>query len=89
MTGYIVASISLLVAFIVVLFSRWRTTRTIKRLDEMLTQAMEGNFTEHAFDETRLSALESRLLQSLTANVASFRNVQTQKDQTRTLISDI
>lgn len=83
------ASISLMVALIVVLFGRWRTTRTIKQLDNMLTQAMEGNFTEHAFDETRLSALESRMVQYLAANVASFHSVQMQKDQISTLISDI
>ena len=60
MTGYILAGIVLFLALAAIVFDRWRTSRTMKRLDQMLTKAMNGSFTEEAFDETRLSALESR-----------------------------
>lgn len=89
MTGYIIAGAALLLALAVVGYDRWRTTRTMKRLDDMLTAAINGSFSETAFDESRLSALESRLWRYLAASALSERNVREQKDQISALISDI
>lgn len=88
MSGY-VAVIAVLCAAAVVLWSRWRTARTIKRLDQMLTAAMNDSFTETDFDESRLSALENRLARYLAASSLSARQVQGQKDQISAWISDI
>lgn len=84
-----VAVIAVLCAAAVVLWSRWRTARTIKRLDQMLTAAMNDSFTETDFDESRLSALENRLARYLAASSLSARQVQGQKDQISAWISDI
>lgn len=89
MTGYVIAGVALLLALAVVAYDRWHTARTIRRLDEMLTAAMDGRFSEQNFDESRLSALESRLARYLTASALSERNVREQKDQISALISDI
>lgn len=89
MTGYLAAGASLLLALAVAVLSRRRTALTIRRLDEMLTAAMDGRFSEENFDESRLSALESRLARYLTASALSARRVQEQKDQISALISDI
>ena len=89
MTGYLVMGAALLVALAVIAVDRWRTARTIRRLDDMLTAAMNGSFSEGTFDESRLSALESRLGRYLAASALSERNVREQKDQISTLISDI
>ncbi len=89
MTGYVIAGAALLLALAVVAYDRWHTARTIRRLDEMLTATMDGNFSEQNFDESRLSALESRLARYLTASALSERNVREQKDQISALISDI
>ena len=89
MTGYIIASAVVLLALVVVGYDRWRTVRTIRRLDDMLTAALDGSFSEKTFDESRLSALESRLARYLTASALSERNVREQKDQISALISDI
>ena len=89
MTGYLIAGAAVLLALAVVVYARWRTARTIRRLDEMLTAAMDGSFSEQNFDESRLSALESRLARYLTASALSERNVREQKDQISALISDI
>lgn len=89
MTGYVIAGVALLLALAVVAYDRWHTARTIRRLDDMLTAAMNGSFSEQNFDESRLSALESRLKRYLTASALSERNVQQQKDQISALISDI
>ena len=89
MTGYIAAGITLLAALGLVLVCRWKTARTIQVLDQMLTAAIEGSFSEENFDESRLSALESRLARYLTASSLSARKIQEQKDQISALISDI
>lgn len=89
MTGYLVIGAALLLALAVIAVDRWRTSRTIRRLDDMLTAAMNGSFSEETFDESRLSSLESRLGRYLAASALSERNVREQKDQISTLISDI
>ena len=89
MTGYIVAGLALAAALVIVVIDRWRTVCTVKRLDRMLEAAIKGRFTEETFDESRLSALESRMARYLTASALSARKVQEQKDQISTLISDI
>lgn len=89
MTGYVIAAAALAAALVLVLYDRWNTARTIRQLDDMLTAAMDGSFSEKTFDESRLSALESRLARYLAASVLSERNVREQKDQISALVSDI
>ena len=89
MTGWIAAGVLLAAAVGVLLVTRWRQARLIRRLDAMLTAAMEGDFAETSFDESRLSALESRIARYLAASTLSARNLQAQKDQISALISDI
>lgn len=89
MIGYVIAGVALLLALAVVVYDRWRAVRTMSRLDDMLTAAMNGSFSEKNFDESRLSALESRLARYLAASALSERNVREQKDQISALISDI
>lgn len=89
MTGYIIAGVSLILVLAVAVLSRRKTVLTMRRLDEMLTAAMDGRFPEETFDESRLSALESRLARYLTASSLTARKLQEQKDQISALISDI
>ena len=89
MTGWLAAGAALLAALGAVFYSRRRTARLLARLDEMLAAAMDGSFTEQSFDESRLSALESRLAQYLAASSVSAQNLQAQKDQISALVSDI
>lgn len=89
MTGYLIAGAALLLALAMVAVDRWRTVHVLRRLDDMLTAAMNGSFSEETFDESRLSSLESRLGRYLAASALSQRNVQEQKDQISALISDI
>ena len=88
MTGWIAAA-ALLLAVVVVAVDRYRTARIMARLDRMVTQAMDGDFTESDFDETRLSALEARMARYLAASALSARNLRQQKEQIAALISDI
>ena len=58
-------------------------------MNRMLDIAMRGNFTEDSFDESLLSALESKLAHYLAASTVSARNVQAEKDKLKALIGDI
>lgn len=86
---YAIIAASILLAGGVVLWYRRRTQRTLERLNRMLDIAMQGEFTENSFDETMLSALESKLAHYLAASTVSARNVAAEKDKLKTLIGDI
>lgn len=66
-----------------------RTRKTLKRLDEMLTEAMNGTFEESRYDETELSRLESRWKQYLTTSRMSMEKNQAEREKIKTLVSDI
>ena len=55
----------------------------------MLDRAIAGNFAEERFDETELSALETRMARYLSANAVSARSLAEEKDAIKTLIADI
>ena len=86
---YAIIAASILLAGGVVLWYRRRTQRTLERLNRMLDIAMQGEFTENSFDETMLSALESKLAHYLAASTVSARTVAADKDKLKTLIGDI
>lgn len=65
------------------------TLRIIHRLEKMIDAAIDGSFSEHIFDESRISALESRFAKYLSASETSFKNTALEKDKIKTLISDI
>jgi len=78
-----------LAAAAVILWDRLRVRRVMARMDRMLEHAIRGELPEEAFDETRLSRLEVRLRQYLSASAASALSVAGEKDKIKTLISDI
>lgn len=93
MTGWVIAAALLALAGIIALgaglAARRRAARTLDRVEEMLTAAMEGRFAEEHFDESRLSALESRLARYLTASETSAGRVRQEKDRLAGLVADI
>lgn len=72
-----------------IFFYHCHTLRIMRRLEEMIDAAIDGSFSEHTFDESRLSALESRFAKYLSASEISFKNTAMEKDKIKTLISDI
>lgn len=76
-------------ALILVLWNRVNTKKTMDTLDKMLEQAKNGTFREENFDETRLSALEMRFFQYLTAGKTSAEAIRQEKDKIKSLIGDI
>ena len=63
--------------------------KTIARLEEMLDSAIEGNFVESEYDETKLSRLESRWKEFLGSSVLSNKNLETERHRLEQFISDI
>jgi len=77
------------VSFGAALWERRRSRRMLENLNRMLETAMHGDFTENSFDESLLSALESKLARYLAASTVSARNVDAEKEKLKSLIGDI
>ena len=78
-----------LAALLLILWDRFKTQKTLHTIEQMLDAATNGTFTETTFDESRLSALETRFAHYLSASETSARNVTIEKDRIKSLISDI
>ena len=89
MWGWIFGAACLLLAFGMVYNSRRKVRKTMETLNKMLEQAINGNYTETSFDESMLSALETRFAQYLSASAASAENVSAEKERIKELIGDI
>lgn len=81
-----------LVALAALLLGLWfwlDARRTVRRLDRMLSTAIDGGFGEESFDESAPSALESRMARFLNGSARSLRGVQRQRESIQRLLSDI
>ncbi len=83
------AGAALLTGLAVAGYTRWQSRKLLDSLEDMLRAATEGEFTESAFDETRMSRLETELAHYLSASAMSARNVEREKEKIKTLIADI
>lgn len=89
MIGWICCALALVLCAAVLVW-RWRRERALfDRLDDMLDAAVEGRFHASDFDESQLSAFESRLAQYLQAGVDSSLRLAEQRDQIAGLVSDV
>lgn len=77
------------IAVLVIFLERRKEKRLVDSLRKMLDEAIEGNFTESVFDETKYSALESAMAQYLSSSWTSARNVAEDKKKIEMLIGDI
>lgn len=87
MNGYVVVSIVLFILLAAVLLQLRHAQSAVKRLDEMLTNAMEGNQEKPVAGES--TPLENRLWEYLDRSHQSVRTAQAQKDQLGALVSDM
>lgn len=63
--------------------------RTVDRLDKMLDAALNGDFRESDYDETKLSRLETKWKRFLTASTLSKDALTKEKENVKSLVSDI
>ena len=87
--AWITAAVGVLAAILAVVLARRRERRMFKSISDMLEAAAGGDFTEDSFDETLLSAAESRMAAYLSASAASAKNIAAERDKIKTLIADI
>ena len=78
-----------LAAMAAAVWERLRARWLLRRLDTMLDEAIQGVFQETTFNESLLSAVETKLAHYLAASAVSARNLQEEKDKIKTLIADI
>ena len=83
------AVLALLAAAGIALWTHLRSRRMLNTLDRMLDDAIRGDFQESLYDESRLSALETRMAHYLSSNTVSARNLAAEKAAIKTLIGDI
>ncbi len=76
-------------ALVAAVWNRFHARRVMKNLSRMLDASMAGTFLEQDFDESLLSAVESRFAHYLAANAVSAQKLQEEKDKIKTLIADI
>lgn len=87
--GYLCLAALALALAALFLWHRWRMARLLRRLDRMLDEAARGEFREEVFDESLLSAVETKLAHYLSSSAVSARNLQEEKDKIKSLIADI
>ena len=64
-------------------------SRTLKRLNGMLDEALSGTFCEDDYNETELSKLEAKWKHFLGASALSAENMKQEKENVKSLVSDI
>lgn len=84
-----IAAVCVITSSLIILFYHFHTLRIMHRLENMVNAAIDGSFTEQTFDESRLSSLESNFAKYLSASETSYRNIAAEKNNIKTLISDI
>ena len=87
--GIAVILLCFLTAAVIVYWNHRKTRKTMEAIEKMLDAAMAGSFSESGFDESKLSALETRFAHYLSAAETSSRNVAQEKDRIKSLIADI
>lgn len=87
---FLVVSLACLLGSILIfLWNRQRTKQTLNRMNRMLDAAIQGYFSEEAFDESLLSSVETKLAHYLSSSKLSAQLLEEEKNKIKALISDI
>lgn len=92
MTGRVLLFLALaaiVIAICVIIWDRLHLRRTMRRLDAMLEAAMRDNFREDIFDESLLSAIETKMANYLSSSYISSVKTAAEKEKIKALIADI
>lgn len=81
--------VAVLICIATIIISYIRTKKNYDGLNALLDDAIKDGIVESTYDESRMSALEIKLANFLSASKVSARNVSKEKDEIKTLISDI
>lgn len=87
--GWSIVLLCVLAVVITVLYNRRKTQSTMEKIENMLDNAMNGTFSETTFDESKLSALETKFAHYLSSSETSSQNMAQEKNRIKALIADI
>lgn len=87
--GYIMIFGIMFLAIVIIGGYRYYIKQTMSKLNQIIDCAMQGNFEEEHFDESMLSALETKFAHYLTSSSISAKKQQMEKDNIKSLIADI
>lgn len=79
----------MLAALLFAVRCQYREKRTLRQMNEMLDEAIRGDFSERDFDESLMSSVETKLAHYLSASTVSAKNMHEEKEKIKTLIADI
>lgn len=85
----VTACIVVISSVIIVLLYRHHTKRTYDTLNNMLDAVLENRFNEDIFDESKLSALESKLAHYLRSAQVLAEHIAKEQNKIKELITDI
>lgn len=85
----LLALVCVFVSIAVIYINYRRTNKMINTIENMIDAAVEGEYSETNFGESRLSALESKFANYLSSSSISAQNVIVEKEKIKTLIADI
>lgn len=84
-----ISCVVMICSIIIVIIYRHQTVKTFESLNNMIDGIMENVFEEEVFDESRLSALESKFAHYLLGSRMSLQNVLQEREKIKGLITDI
>ncbi len=84
-----VAALAICASIITIWLNRKRTRKTLDTLDNMLSAAIDGSFSETTFDESQLSAVETKLARYLSVCSASSKNLLAERNKINELVADV
>lgn len=76
-------------AIIYGVYEKKQSANILKRLDDMIQRAIDGEFSEEDYDESLLSSVEAKFAKYLSASSRSFNGLRREKENIKSLISDI
>lgn len=84
-----ISLVSLFLSICIVFISRQKTKKTIDNMNNMLDEAISGKFSKLSYDESMLSALETKLSRFLSMSIHSEINLSKEKEKIKSLVTDI
>ncbi len=84
-----VSAVTALVLAVCMVMEKRQMHRHLNQLDQMLEAAIDGNFEERRFDESRLSSFEVRLSQYLSRQTGREQELTREREEIHGLIADI
>ena len=79
--AWLIGAACILAAALVIFHNYRRTKKTMNTIEQMLSCAGDVRFLEKNFDESRMSALETKFAHFLTASAVSAKNVAAEKNK--------